>query len=147
MSSDLATYLDALPESRAARIRHYMEIIESAVPDAQPVLWPIGDGIIGYGHYHYRYASGRTGEFFVIGLGNRKRYIALYANAADGGRYLAESFADRLPGCSIGKSCIEVPDKASIDDEVLANLARRAFELFRAKMDEPMVPGTLHIWE
>lgn len=147
MASDVATYLDTLPELRAARIRQYMDIIGSAVPDADPVLWPIGDGIIGYGHYHYRYASGRTGEFFMIGLGNRKRYIALYANAADGDRYLAESFADRLPGCTIGKSCIEVPDKASIDDGVLSELARRSFEMIRAKMNEPEVPGTMHVWE
>ena len=55
-------------------------------------FWDYGGGLVGYGHYHYRYASGRTGEYFMIGIGNRKRYIAIYANAADGDRYLVETF-------------------------------------------------------
>lgn len=112
-----------------------------------PALWKYGDGVIGFGHYHYRYASGREGEFFIIGVCNRKRYISIYANGADGERYLAESFKERLPGCKIGKSCIEVPDKATVDDAVLADLTRQSVAHFRTETQKPKVPGTMQIWE
>ena len=78
---------------------------------------------------------------------NRKRYIALYCNCADGERYLTESFAVRLPGCKIGKSCIEVPDKVTIDDAVLTDLTRQSVAFFRREMQKPKVPGTMQIWE
>jgi hypothetical protein len=34
-----------------------------------------GPGIVGYGRYHYRYASGRDGEFMIAGLSPRKQAL------------------------------------------------------------------------
>ena len=83
----------------------------------------------------------------MIGISNRKRYVAIYANAADGTGYLTEVFKDRLEGCKIGKSCIEVPDKVTVADEVLADLTRQSVAFFRAEFEKPKTPKTLHIWE
>jgi hypothetical protein len=124
-----------------------MSVIERAAPDEPRALWPYGDGVIGYGHYHYRYASGREGEFFMIGVANRKRYVSIYSNCADGGQYLTNSFRDRLPGCKIGKSCIEVPDSVTVADEILADLTRQTVAFFRAELQKPNVPNTMQIWE
>lgn len=151
MSNDdlrkIAAYLGAQPEDRRARVERFVEVIEAAAPGLPRRLWPYGTGIIGFGSYHYRYASGREGESFMIGVCNRKRYVAIYCNCADGERYLAASFADRLPGCKIGKSCIEVPDRVTIDDEVLADMTRQTVAFFQAEMQKPNVPGTTQIWE
>ena len=145
--TDIERHLSALPEQRQLRIQHFMDVIIAAVPDLPCRLWDYGGGVIGFGHYHYRYATGRTGEFFMIGVGNRKRYVAIYANAADGTKYLTEAFEDRLPGCKIGKSCIEVPDKVTIVDEVLADLTRQSVAFFRAEFEKPKAPKSLQIWE
>ena len=83
----------------------------------------------------------------MIGVGNRKRYVAIYWNCADGTRYLTESFKDRLPGCKIGKSCIEVPDKVIVDDDVLADLTRQTVAPVENRFQKPKVPKTLQIWE
>ncbi len=124
-----------------------MAVIESAVPELPCRVWDYGEGVIGYGHYHYRYATGREGECFMIGVSNRKRYVALYSNAADGEHYLAESFRDRLPGCKIGKSCIEVPDRIAVADDVLADLTRQTVAYFRTEFEKPKVPKALQLWE
>lgn len=145
--TEIEQYLEALPEDREARIRHFISVIEAASQGLPSELWTYGGGVVGFGRYHYRYATGRTGEFFMIGVGNRKRYVAIYANAADGDRYLTETFKDRLEGCRIGKSCIEVPDKATVADEVLADLTRQSVAFFRAEFEKPKVPKTLQIWE
>lgn len=144
---EVARYLSTIPESRLVKVRHFMEVISTAEPALALKYWDYAGGLVGYGHYHYRYASGRTGEYFMVGIGSRQKYIAIYANAADGHQYLVETFRDRLPGCKIGKSCIEVPDRASISDEVLAELTRQTASFFRAEMSKPKAPGTMHIWE
>ncbi len=44
--------------------------------DAEPIMW--GSSIIGFGRYRYHYASGRKGEWMVIGFSPRKRDLTLY---------------------------------------------------------------------
>jgi hypothetical protein len=144
---DIERYLDELPEPRRRRILHFMSVLEATEPGLPRKLWDYGGGVIGFGHYHYRYPTGRAGEFFIIGVSNRKRYVAIYANEVDGGQYLAETFKDRLEGCKIGKSCIEVPDKVTVADDVLADLTRQSAAFFRAEFEKPKVPKTLQIWE
>ena len=41
-----------------------------------PVMW--GDSIVGFGRYHYRYASGREGDYFLIGFAPRKTATTIY---------------------------------------------------------------------
>ena len=42
----------------------------------EPVMW--GDAIIGFGSYHYKYKSGREGDWFLIGFSPRKQNLTLY---------------------------------------------------------------------
>jgi hypothetical protein len=51
---------------------------------------------IGYGSYHYRYASGREANWFPIGLTDNKQYVSLDICATDDDGYLAEQIAERL---------------------------------------------------
>jgi hypothetical protein len=145
--SDVDRYLEDISEFRQQRIRDFMEFIEFAVPGLQRRVWDYGGGVIGYGRYHYRYASGREGEFFMIGVGNRKRYVSIYSNAVDGDRYLVESFGDRFPGCKIGKSCIEAPDSVTVDDAAVADLTRQTVAFFRTEFVKPATPKSMQIWE
>ena len=78
--------------------------------------------MLGYGRYHYRYASGREGDWMLIGLASRKQYISLYVTAVVDDRYLAESYAERLPKASVGKSCIRVRRADDLDPEVVRAL-------------------------
>lgn len=63
-------------------------------------------GILGYGLYHYKYASGREGDWFVAGLASQKNYASLYIYACDKDGYLAENNQGRLGKVSVGRSCI-----------------------------------------
>jgi len=64
------------------------------------------NGILVYGLYHYKYASGREGDWFVVGLASQKNYVSLYTCACDKDGYLAENNQDRLGKASVGRSCI-----------------------------------------
>jgi hypothetical protein len=84
-------------------------------------------GMIGYGRYHFRYATGREGDWCLLGLASHKRYISLYVTAEDGkGGYLAEAYRDRLPKADIGKSCVRFTRLDDLDQDVLREMLREA---------------------
>jgi hypothetical protein len=118
-----AEYLEALPEPRRAEIRALDEFIRATVPDAEP---HVDSGMLGYGRYRYRYASGREGEASLIALASRKQYISLYVCAARDGQYVPELYAERLPKADVGRSCIRVKRVDDLDLDVLAELLRDA---------------------
>jgi hypothetical protein len=80
----------------------------------------------GYGRYHYRYASGREGDAAAVSLAGNKNYISLYVSCVVGDRYLPETFAGRLPGASVGKSCVRFKRLSDVDVGVLAEMLRAA---------------------
>lgn len=77
--------------------------------------------MIAYGHYSYRYATGRTGEWFLIGLSSNKQYISLYV-----GPLGLEPYVERLPKANLGRGCIRVKRAADLDPTVLADIVATA---------------------
>ncbi|HET8640783.1 MAG TPA: DUF1801 domain-containing protein [Pseudonocardiaceae bacterium] len=125
--SDAATpeeYIERLDEPRRSEIRSLHELIRATVPQLAPTM---EFGMPGYGKYHYRYATGREGDAAVVSLASNKNYISLYVQAVvpDGG-YLAETYADRLPKASIGRSCVRFKRLSDVDADVLAQMLRAA---------------------
>ena len=121
-------YIASLPDGRRELVERVHQVITGAVPELEVRMWK---QFIGYGTYHYVYASGREGDWFPIGLTNNKGYVSIYLCAGDGDGYLAERNADRLGKVSVGKSCIRVKRLEDLDLDVLAELSRRAAELVR----------------
>ena len=143
----IAGYIDTITEPRRTRVLHYCDVISQVVPDLQKSYWEYGGGLIGFGRYRYRYATGREGEWFMLGVGNRKRYIALYSNAAPDGRYLVEAFESQLNECKIGKCCIEIPDGVELDGAVVLSLAQQTLAYFQDEMTKPPRKGVMQITE
>lgn len=119
-------YIASLEEPRKTEIRALHRLIRRAAPSLEPVML---HGMLGYGPFHYRYASGREGDTTTLALAAQKRYISLYVTCSDpSGAYLAESYRDQLPKADIGKSCIRFKRLDDIDLEVITELAARAAE-------------------
>jgi hypothetical protein len=98
-----------------------------------PRMW--GASIVGYGRYHYVYASGREGDFLATGFSPRKANLSIYVlpGYADFGGILA-----RLGKHRLGKSCLYVNRLADIDTGVLAELIRAGLHDLSAKY--PVTP-------
>lgn len=115
-------YIEALDEPRRGQVRALHDLIRREAPALEP---HIASGMLAYGTYHYRTASGREGDWFPIGLASNKRYISLYVTAADADRgYLAESYRDRLPKADIGRSCVRIKRLDDVDLDTVAELVR-----------------------
>ena len=79
-------------------------------------------GMLGYGPFHYRSASGREGEACTLSIASNVSYISLYCFATDEDGYVAERYVDRLPKASIGKSCVRFKKLADLDQQQLVAL-------------------------
>jgi hypothetical protein len=116
-------YLGEVPEAYRADARALHKLIRVTVPLLKPFL---SSGMIGYGPYHYRYATGREGDTFVVGLAGRKTGLALHVTLAVDGKYLTETFADRVGKADVGKSCIRFRRLSDLDEKSIVSLLRRA---------------------
>jgi uncharacterized protein YdhG (YjbR/CyaY superfamily) len=117
-------YIERLSEPRRSDIEALHDLIREAAPELEPTM---EFGMLGYGKYHYKYPTGREGDWMLVGLASNKNHISLYVTVpSPDGRYLAESYQDRLPKASIGKSCIRFKRLDDVDRDVLAQLLRKA---------------------
>ncbi|WP_163513005.1 DUF1801 domain-containing protein [Fodinicola acaciae] len=125
MAKTHAEYIEALAEPRRADVRALDETVRRAAPQLAPTM---EFGMPGYGKYHYRYDSGREGDWALVLFASQKNHLSLYVTAmtADGTRYLAEAYADRLGKVSVGRSCIRFKRLSDVDGAVLAELLAEA---------------------
>jgi Domain of unknown function (DU1801) len=93
------------------------------VTGAEPTMW--GTGIVGFGAYHYRYASGQEGDWPAVGFAPRKTALTMYLSSGFDG---AEDLLGRLGPHSIGKSCLYVKRLSAVDQDVLRDLVGKAFQ-------------------
>ncbi|PWH86703.1 DUF1801 domain-containing protein [Brumimicrobium oceani] len=93
------------------------------VTDFEPKMW--GPSIIGFGSYHYKYASGHEGDAPLVGFSPRKAEISLYVfTGAEEHEYLLEN----LGKFRKGKSCIYIKKLENIDQEELKKVMRETIK-------------------
>ncbi|WP_026166407.1 DUF1801 domain-containing protein [Gracilimonas tropica] len=93
-------------------------------------MW--GDSIVGYGSYHYKYASGREGDWMLTGFSNRKQSISLYIMS---GFEKYQELLERLGKHKTGKSCLYINALNDIDVEVLKEMIGSSVQFMREKYE------------
>ena len=114
---DVSDFIGAVePEKKKSDAERLNKIFQE-VTGFEPKMW--GPSIIGYGRYHYKYDSGREGDFLATGFSPRKANLTLYImpGYADFGPIL-----DRLGKHKKGKSCLYINKLDDIDEDVLKEL-------------------------
>jgi hypothetical protein len=87
----------------------------------EPKMW--GPTIIGFGSYHYKYASGHEGDAAIIAFSPRKAEFSLYVYSPT---EASETLLPSLGKFKMGKMCIYVKKLADIDLNVLEKLCRES---------------------
>ena len=93
----------------------------SGVTKREPKMW--GTGIVGFGTYHYTYASGHEGDACLTGFASRKGDISIYLMCGFDGH---EALFAKLGKHKVGKSCLYVRRLSDIDLPVLEQLVARS---------------------
>lgn len=93
------------------------------VTGSDPQMW--GDSIVGFGSYHYKYASGREGEWFLTGFSPRKRNLTLYIMS---GFDQYDDLLKKLGNFTTGKSCLYIKELEDVDQDILRELISKSVE-------------------
>lgn len=86
-------------------------------------MW--GGSIIGFGQYHYKYASGQEGDWMRVGFSPRKANLTLYVLCYNQNNF--QELLDKLGKYKAGKGCLYINKLADVDVEVLKELIKAAF--------------------
>jgi hypothetical protein len=89
----------------------------------EPKMW--GPTIIGFGTYHYKYASGHEGDAPILGFSPRKAEFSLYIYTPTPD---SDQILPSLGKFKMGKACIYVKKLADIDIKVLEKLSKNSIE-------------------
>lgn len=120
--ADVEAFIEQVePAGRREDAWTMLELMKRATGQP-PVLW--GSSIVGFGRYHYRYASGREGDAGAAGFSPRKASTTVYF--PDGFDDYAEELA-RLGPHTTSVSCLYLKRLDAVDLDVLEGMVRRSY--------------------
>jgi len=120
-TASVADYIASVePPLRRAESQTLLDMM-GRVTGFEPAMW--GPSIVGFGEYHYNYASGRQGDFFLTGFAPRKSAMTVYI--MPGFKKFPDLMA-RLGKFKNSVSCLYLTKLANADLSVLEELVARS---------------------
>ena len=116
-------FLQAIENDQKRQDSREIVALMAQVTGETAQMW--GDSIVGFGRYRYRYASGREGEWPLVGFSPRKQNLTLYIMA---GFDHYDELLERLGKYSTGKSCLYIKKLEDVDRAMLEALVRASVE-------------------
>lgn len=129
--ADVGAFLAAIEDEQKRADCEAICAMMQRASGAPARMW--GASIVGFGHYDYRYESGRTGTWMRIGFAPRKRDITLYIMP---GFDDFDGLMARLGKHRTGKSCLYVKRLSDLDRDVLQTIVERSLDAMREKYPE-----------
>jgi hypothetical protein len=128
--ASVTRFLNGVADEEKRRDCRDLAAMLSEITGSEAKMW--GSSIVGFGQYHYTYASGREGDWMLIGFSPRARNISLYIMS---GFREYDALLQRLGKHKTGKSCLYINRLAEVDRDVLRELASRSVAWMRNKHD------------
>lgn len=127
-NEDVAAFLAAVEPERRREEGLRLDALFRKATGFAPKMW--GPAMVGYGSYHYRYASGREGDWLATGFSPRKAKLSIYIMPGyeDYGPILAD-----LGKHAMGKSCLYINKLEDVDEKVLTRLIKAGLKDLKAK--------------
>ena len=120
--ASVAKFLSTQPEQKREDCRVIIALMQTA-SGTKAEMW--GSAIIGFGTYHYKYATGREGDWMRIALSPRKQNISIYI--MDGfSKY--EKLLAKLGKHKLGRSCLYINKLEDVNIKVLRTLIERSIK-------------------
>ena len=110
-------FIDAIEDEQLRKDCRNVSRIMKRVTKVNPKMW--GPGIVGFGSYHYKYASGREADWFLAGFAPRKQNLTLYIMS---GFQKYNTLLKKLGKHKIGKSCLYIKRLDDVNMDVLTQL-------------------------
>ena len=116
-NASIKNFINSINDENVKKDCYTIIKLMQSITKEEPKMW--GSSIIGFGDYHYKYASGREGDFFLTGFSPRKQNLALYLM---GGLENQKDKLKKLGKHKTGKSCLYIKSLEDIDKKVLKEM-------------------------
>jgi hypothetical protein len=123
-------FINAVDNEQKRRDSWNMIALMKKITGSEPRMW--GSSLVGFGSYHYKYASGREGDFFLTGFSPRKAAFTIYI--MPGFSEYAE-LMEQLGPYKTGKSCLYIKNLDVVDREILERLISKSVEDMRERYE------------
>ncbi len=120
-SAEVSAHLDAVRSAKRRRDAETMLGLMRRVTGEEPRMWAT---VVGFGQYHYKYASGREGDAPAAGFAPRSAATTVYLPDGVGAH---QDLLDTLGPHTTGVGCLYVKDLADVDLAVLEQVVRRSY--------------------
>lgn len=121
--TNVEAFLNGIEDEQRRKDCQAVAKMMQQVTKAKPKMW--GSAIVGFGNYHYKYASGREGDWMLVAFSPRKQNLTLYITAGFDGR---EDLMMKLGKHKTGKGCLYINKLSDIDTTVLKTLIQKSVE-------------------
>jgi len=118
----VSAFVGKLDEPRRADAQALIAMMKR-VAGTEPAIW--AGSIVGFGNYHYKYASGHEGDCFITGFAARKTALTLYLTA---GVERFPKLLAKLGKHKTGKGCLYIKKLEDVDLAVLEDLLGQSVE-------------------
>jgi Domain of unknown function (DU1801) len=118
----VAEFLAQVPDEQRREDAQRLCALMQEITGEPPAMW--GTSIIGFGSYHYRYASGREGDSALASFSPRGQHLAIYLVGEFTDRH--RSALARLGPHKTGKGCLYVKRLDDVDTSALRELIDRS---------------------
>ena len=112
-------FLNKIPEAERRADCFAVAKIMEEITGEKPKMW--GPSIVGFGSYHYKYASGREGDWPMMGFSPRKKDLTLYIMM---GFEKHAELMEKLGKHSTGKSCLYIKRLSDVHIPTLKKLMK-----------------------
>ena len=123
----VAGFLAGVPDERRREEAGRLCAIMQEITGEPPAMW--GSSIVGFGAYHYRYASGHEGGAPLAGFSPRRQHLVIYLASEFGDRY--QPVLARLGPHQAGKGCLYVKRLGDVDEAALRELIDRSVRVHK----------------
>ena len=131
-------FLAGIPDEQRREDSRRLCAMMQEITGEPPTMW--GASIIGFGTYHYRYASGHEGDSALAGFAPRRQHLAIYLVGEFESRH--QSVLARLGPHKSGKGCLYIRRLDDVDRDALRELIDRSVRV-RKGIDRASASNTL----
>ena len=119
-------FLNRVPNATRREDAFALLKLMKAVTRTKPRMW--GASIVGFGSYHYTYASGHEGEMCLVGFSPRSQALVLYVMP---GFPTRETLLKQLGKHTTGQGCVYIRALADVDAAVLKQFVADGYAYMR----------------
>ena len=120
-------FLAGVPDEQRREDSRRLCTMMQEITGQPPAMW--GASIIGFGTYHYRYASGHESDSALASFAPRRQHLAIYLVGEFESRY--RSVLARLGPHKSGKGCLYIKRLDDVDGDALRELIDRSVRVRR----------------